>query len=292
MIRLPRQRQRARQTARAKRPSAAPGAGRGARSERRRSPTTTAIIRGVTTAAICARSWRPVARAVRGCRSTRACGALRSLAPRAAARCRASTTSPTRVRTRQALRAWAEREFPDAHEVSWFELDRGGEQLAHRPRAAGAARRDPCRRGRWPRRRCRLFALDLRGEHDARQLRRPGRDAADRRSQLHRALLQHSMSPRGDCARWSGARRPRRDGCADGRRHAVIVACMVAMYLSKDSARAPACARDRLELDSGGRLADEAAPTGLAAAGGRPTPCVRHDEAARERRGRRTRPPD
>jgi len=45
-------------------------------------------------------------------------------------------------------------------------------------------------------------------------------------------------------------------GLCNGSRHAVIVGCMVAMYLSKDSARAPTMRTDsRVLAEAGGSLA-------------------------------------
>ena len=106
------------------RTSAAPGAGRGARARRRRSPTTTAITRGATTVATCARL----------CSTCRECCAdaavlrarVRPLAVRGAARAQRAgpePRSPTRTRRERARCGdGRERSSPDERELSWWEL--------------------------------------------------------------------------------------------------------------------------------------------------------------------------
>ncbi|HTB70113.1 MAG TPA: DUF2600 family protein [Solirubrobacteraceae bacterium] len=138
----------------------------------------------------------------------------------------------------RALVAWSEREFPDERRLSWFELTGAASAsltihaflaLAAQP---GCTETDLARTvtAYFPWLSASTTMLDsyvdqaedaLNGDH--RYIDHYA-DAAHAGERL-RALLARSIAE---------ARRLR-----DGHRHAVIAACMIAMYLSKDSARTP-----------------------------------------------------
>ncbi|HZV75135.1 MAG TPA: DUF2600 family protein [Conexibacter sp.] len=137
-----------------------------------------------------------------------------------------------------ALRAWAAREYPDEHDLSWFELSGAASAslVVHvlltlaaepdltEPEIGGAYA------AHWPWIALATTMLDsyvdqtddeASGNHSY-IAHYPDRDTAIRR-------LRQSIG------RALGAARELRDG----HRHAVIVGCMIALYLSKDSASAP-----------------------------------------------------
>jgi len=142
------------------------------------------------------------------------------------------------VRRDAALRAWAAKEYPDERELSWFELSGAASAtlvvhvlltLAAEPRVSDADVQSAYA-AHWP-----WIALattmldsyvdqaddDADGNHSYIAHYADGEAAAARlRESIGRAL--------------KGAR-----GLRDGHRHLVIVGCMIALYLSKDSARAP-----------------------------------------------------
>lgn len=142
------------------------------------------------------------------------------------------------MRRDASLRAWAAREFPDEQELSWFELSGAASAtlVVHvlltlaaedgltepEVRAAYAAH--------WPWIALATTMLDSyvdQADDEANGAHSyighyPSRDAAVAR--LHQSVVRALAEAR---------------ALPDGHRHGVIVACMVALYLSKDSARAP-----------------------------------------------------
>jgi tetraprenyl-beta-curcumene synthase len=142
-----------------------------------------------------------------------------------------------RVRRDAALRAWAAREYPNERELSWFELSGAASAtlvvhmlltLAAEPRVSAADVHDAYA-AHWPWIALATTMLDsyvdqaedhANGNHSY-IAHYPDGDATVRlRESIDRAL--------------EGAR-----GLPDGHRHLVIVGCMIALYLSKDSARRP-----------------------------------------------------
>lgn len=144
---------------------------------------------------------------------------------------------PDLVRKRLALRAWAKREFPDAREASWWETTAAASSsvIVHALLACAAC---PTRED--------MAAVDAAYV--------PWICAAS--TMLDSYVDQHRDAAAGDHS--YVAHYPSMDVCArrlrelvrrsaaearslpNGRRHAVIVACMVAMYMSGDGALAPA----------------------------------------------------
>ena len=139
----------------------------------------------------------------------------------------------------EALRSWAAEEFSDEHRLSWFELSSAASAslavhaflaLAAQPDCTDADVRRTCD-AYFPWVSAAATMLDsyvdraedeLNGDH--RYVDHYASDALAR--ERVRNLVARSIGE---------ARRLR-----DGHRHAVIASCMVAMYLSKDSARTPA----------------------------------------------------
>jgi len=142
------------------------------------------------------------------------------------------------VRRDAALRAWAAKEYPNEPELSWFELSGAASAtlvvhvlltLAAEPRVCFA---DVQRAygAHWP-----WIAL-------ATTMLDSYVDQADDDANGNHSYIAHYAD--GDAAavrlRQSiGQALERARGLRDGHRHLVIVGCMIALYLSKDSARTP-----------------------------------------------------
>jgi tetraprenyl-beta-curcumene synthase len=137
-----------------------------------------------------------------------------------------------------ALQEWARREFPDERELRWFELTAAASTwlavqcvlaLAANPGCDERAARDACRvYFPW----CSLAGTMLDSYVDQ----------FEDMAALAHSYIGHYLSPDEAVARLGeNIRRAARAvrGLKDGELHAVIFACMVAMYLSKASARAP-----------------------------------------------------
>jgi tetraprenyl-beta-curcumene synthase len=161
---------------------------------------------------------------------------------------------PDTARRDTALRAWAAREFPDEDQLAWFELSGGASAtlLVHSllTLAAEPGLTDEqiaeTHAAHWPWIALATTMLDSYADQ-----------AEDLTSDSHSYIahypdqaiavdrLQHSI------ARSLAAAR----GLRDGHRHVVIVGCMIAMYLSKDSARAAdRKATTKTLIQSGGSL--------------------------------------
>ena len=85
----------------------------------------------------------------------------------------------------------------------------------------------------------RLFPVGVTGDHDARQLRRPARGRCQRQiTATYPTTATAMLAVRRLCEIVDRTAREAR-GLRNGHRHATIVACMVAMYLSKDGAYVP-----------------------------------------------------
>ena len=174
-----------------------------------------------------------------GCRALPSFERVRPLVLREARRARVlgmNHDAPARRDT--ALRAWAEREFPDERELRWFELSGAASAtLVVHVLLTLAAEPDVSAQdvaatyaAHWP-----WIALattmldsyvdeadDLASGNHAYIGHYPDRDAAIARV---RESIRNAL-------RAAGALR-------DGRRHVVIVSCMIALYLSNESARVP-----------------------------------------------------
>jgi tetraprenyl-beta-curcumene synthase len=153
-----------------------------------------------------------------------------------------------------ALEAWAEREFSGERHMSWFELS-GAASASMTVHAflALAARRD-CTEVDV---RCTCAAYFPWLSAATTMLDSYVDQVEDERNGDHRYIAHYSSEAlaqervRELVAR--SAREARR--LSNGHRHAVIAACMVAMYLSKDSARTPAMrARTAGIVEAGGSL--------------------------------------
>ena len=141
------------------------------------------------------------------------------------------------VRRDAALRAWAAREYPDEHELSWFELSGAASAtlvvhvlltLAAEPCLSEADAHDAYA-AHWPWIALATTMLDSYVDQ-----------ADDEASGNHSYIAHYSdrdaaaMRLRESIGRaLEGAR-----GLRDGNRHLVIVGCMIALYLAKDSAHA------------------------------------------------------
>ncbi len=153
-----------------------------------------------------------------------------------------------------ALRAWAADEFPEEHELTWFELSGAASAsllvhvllaLAAGPNLADDEIADACA-AHWPWIALATTMLDSYA------------DQADDEATGNHSYIAHypdaataTARLRYSITRSLAAAR----GLRDGHRHAVIVACMVAMYLSKDSAREPELLPTTNTLiDAGGSL--------------------------------------
>lgn len=142
------------------------------------------------------------------------------------------------TRREEALRAWAAREYPNERELSWFELSGGASAslvvhvlltLAAEPELT-AAEVGAAYAAHWPWIALATTMLDsyvdqaddaMSGNHSY-IAHYPDPETATRR--LRQSIVQSLRAAR---------------QLRDGHRHTVIVGCMIAMYLSKDSARAP-----------------------------------------------------
>ena len=137
------------------------------------------------------------------------------------------------------LRRWAAETFPATPDATWFELT-GAASASLTVHALLALGAEPaCDEGHLSPDVCGLFPMDLNDHHDARQLRRPSRGHGQRRSQLCISLPYPQLAAARIRELVGRSLREAR-ALHDGERHAVIVACMVAMYLSKDSAHTKA----------------------------------------------------
>jgi tetraprenyl-beta-curcumene synthase len=138
-----------------------------------------------------------------------------------------------------ALRAWAREEFPQGHEAGWFELSGAASAgltiyallaLAAEPEC-GEAEIDRTRRAYFPWVASAATMLDSYV------------DEAHDRETGHHVYISHYLTHERAIQRIRLlVRRVLRETGAldDGEKHTLIAACMVAMYLSKDSARTPA----------------------------------------------------
>lgn len=154
-----------------------------------------------------------------------------------------------------ALRRWAEEEFPDERELHWFELSAAASAslvvhsllaLAARP-SVSPPDIEAMYTTYWPWTSLATAMLDSYV------------DQAEDAAKGNHSYIAHYDEPQCAVRRLvecistatKGALEPR-----DGHRHAVIVCAMVAMYLSKDSARSPRMRRDTARLvAAGGSLA-------------------------------------
>ncbi len=237
-LRLPRQRQRAGRERRACATDATCSARSSTRSTRAaRGATRIATIPGMTTAAISP----PLVDACRGgCRRLPAFAAVRPFVELETSRASvlALNHELDPVRRDAALRAWVAHAVPDEHGLRWYERTAAASQSVVVFALLALADRPPRHPGR---RRCdlpRLLPLVCLRRHDARQLRRPGRRRGRRRPQLHRALPRPGAGgPRLHESVVQAA--TRQLALPHSERHGVLLGCMIAMYLSKDSARAP-----------------------------------------------------
>ncbi len=161
---------------------------------------------------------------------------------------------PDPVRRDAALREWAAVELPGERELAWFELSGAASAtmsvlallaLAADP-ALCAAEVDAVHAAYWPWISLATTMLDS------------WVDATDDPRDGHHSYVAHygdaaAALPRVRAAVGRGAAAAR--GLPAGHRHAVIVGCMVALYLSEDSARTPATRADTRELvRAGGSL--------------------------------------
>jgi tetraprenyl-beta-curcumene synthase len=161
---------------------------------------------------------------------------------------------PDLAKREAALRDWARREFPDPHELSWFELAAGASAcLPVLPLLALAA--EPCG----------SHQLDVRTQQAYFWLSTTGtmldsyvdmqEDAVNDRYGFvnHYPTLQIAAQRIGEIVSQSVAQAR---SLPNGHRRTVITCCMIAMYLSKDSARAPPLeAMSEHLLQAGGSLA-------------------------------------
>jgi tetraprenyl-beta-curcumene synthase len=194
------------------------------------------------------------------CREHCAClpsySSVRLLAIREAARAQVlALNHDPRPRCRDAaLRAWAMREFPGGDDASWFELSGAATaSLTVHVLLALAAE-------------TRLEEGDIQGAHAvyfpwlslATTMLDSYVDQADDAATGDHSYIAHYSSREVAVQRLCevvdrGAREAR--GLRNGHRHAVIVACMVAMYLSGDGAKTPGLrTATRTLVDAGGSL--------------------------------------
>jgi tetraprenyl-beta-curcumene synthase len=159
---------------------------------------------------------------------------------------------PDPIRKRVALRAWARREFPDAHEASWWELTAAASSsvVVHAllALASGSSDEDPAAVDvayvPW------ICAASTMLDSYVDQ-------AIDAAGGDHSYVAHYSSADVGARRMCELVRRSIGEARSlpKGHRHAVIVACMVAMYMSGDSARTPAMSAttDTL-IEAGGSL--------------------------------------
>ena len=154
-----------------------------------------------------------------------------------------------------ALRRWADEECPGERELAWFELS-GAASASLVVHALLSLAADPdvdqreidqVHAAYWPRISLATTMLDS-------YVDRVEDVAAGNHSYIDHYLDQHSALDR-LCECVGRAARMARD-LPNGRRHALIMSCMVAMYLSKDSARLPDTAPGTRRIaDAGGSMA-------------------------------------
>jgi len=136
------------------------------------------------------------------------------------------------------LREWAAREFPGEREVSWFELTGAASAPLVIHALLALAGEDRCTVGEVAAVRAVYFpwvslaTVMLDSYVD---------QAEDAASGNHSYIAQYPSSEEAVARLRESIRRSARGTrqLSNGSRHAVIVGCMVAMYLSKDSARSP-----------------------------------------------------
>jgi tetraprenyl-beta-curcumene synthase len=138
-----------------------------------------------------------------------------------------------------ALKRWAEREFDDRHDASWFELS-GAASASLTVHALLALAAEPACAEREVERACAVYFpwLSL-----ATTMLDSYVDQVEDEVSGNHSYIAHYESPAIAARRVCEViERAARESTRlhNGRRHAVIVACMVAMYLSRDSARTPA----------------------------------------------------
>lgn len=181
---------------------------------------------------------------------------VRALAIREARRAQvlALNHDPDPDRRDTALRQWSAREFPALGEASWFELS-GAATASLTVHVLLALAADPAFQERdldsahavyfpW----CSLAATMLDSYVDLLD------DSVSGNHSYISHYASREIAVQRLCAIVDRAAREAR-GLRNGQRHAVIVACMVAMYLSRDSAYASELrASTRLLVDAGGSL--------------------------------------
>jgi tetraprenyl-beta-curcumene synthase len=188
-----------------------------------------------------------------GCSSLPSYSRVRPLVRGGTARCGIQSVNhdPDRESRDAALKEWAEREFPGEREASWFELS-GAASASLTPHVLLALAAEPeCEESDiagacaayfpW----ISLVTAMLDSYVDQHE---------DRALDAH-SYIAHYPSPEIAAGRvYSLIRRSVQEvRCLrNGHRHAVIVASMVAMYLSKDSARTPAMRATTRSLASAG----------------------------------------
>jgi hypothetical protein len=158
------------------------------------------------------------------------------------------------AKRKAALRDWARHEFPEPNELSWFELAAGASAcLPVLPLLALAAEPHGSREIDLQTRRA-YFWLSTTGTMldsyvDVQE------DAANHRYGFinHYPTLDLATQRIGEIV-WRSVTQTR--SLPNGHRHTVITGCMIAMYLSKDSARGPPfTATSEHLLQAGGSLA-------------------------------------
>lgn len=155
------------------------------------------------------------------------------------------------ARRDERLRAWAACEFPDEHELTWFELSGAASAslfihvlmaLASEPDLSDSDVESVCA-AHWPWIALATTMLDsyvdqaddaTAGDHSY-VAHYPDSETA--RHRLRESIVRALIAAR---------------ALRDGHRHAVIVCCMIAMYLSKDSARHPSLKSTTAELAAAG----------------------------------------
>jgi tetraprenyl-beta-curcumene synthase len=148
------------------------------------------------------------------------------------------------------LREWAARERGDIRDFAWFELT-GSASATLTTHALLALAADPDRRGEEAVRTHRAYSwINL-----ATTMLDSYVDQLEDLASGDHSYVSHYPTPQTAVTRIQKLiQRSLREALAlpDGEHHAVIVACMVAMYLSKDSARAPELRESSASLASAG----------------------------------------
>jgi tetraprenyl-beta-curcumene synthase len=158
---------------------------------------------------------------------------------------------PDPQRRDAALRQWAAREFPDGHELSWFELS-GTSSASLAILALLALATDP-----------HVSEAEVAATHDAYwpwisgtavMLDSYADQADDAASGDHSYVAHYPSSEHAVTRLCEFVDRSVRGalGLPNGHRHAVVAGCMVAMYLSKDSVRTPEMAASTRRLVAAG----------------------------------------